>query len=147
LELVGNLALALFALVMTANIGDALALRGADYAPVEDSSSLRGWFAVEGRDITNIYPFDEKGRLLTGIYLVDQDGHPINLVGRYEDRVTLFPTDPQGNPVRNRYPAEQRVGDPMTGDEHGPPVPTFRPPERLTPPRDCPSLNGIPPEK
>jgi hypothetical protein len=145
LELAGNTALAATGLVLLVHL--AAANSENVYLPVDEQAVSDGLLRVNGRVITNIYPFDDRGRALRGIYLVDQDGNPINLVGKYDDRVTLIPTDQHGNRVANRYPAEQRVVDPITGQEHPPPVPTFVPPQRLTPAPVCPPTEGLPPEK
>lgn len=49
---------------------------------VEESSS-RGALTVDGRDVTNIYPYDAAGRPLSGVQLFDQDGKPIDIAASY----------------------------------------------------------------
>jgi hypothetical protein len=72
------------------------------------------------------------------VYLVDQDGNPV--VATHEDTPELevrLPLDRDGNEVRNRYPQEQYLLDPVTGERRPYPAPQFRPPPgRLQPPPD-----------
>jgi hypothetical protein len=70
----------------------------------------------DGREISNIFPYDATGRPLTGVHLYDQDGVP--LVATHEDNPELesrLPLDAAGDAVANRYPREQYQVDPATG--------------------------------
>ena len=79
----------------------------------------------DGREISNIYPYDAKGKPLQGVQLYDQDGVP--LVATHEDDPALgsrLPLDSSGNAIANRYPREQYRVDPATGERHPVPAPT-----------------------
>jgi hypothetical protein len=129
LTIAGNAALGLFALFLLADLG---ATRYAAEAYYDQSAaygsglgSLPG-LRSDGREISNIYPYDAKGRPLRGVRLYDQDGVP--LVATHEDNPELesrLPLDKNGNAIANRYPREQYQVDPVTGERR--PVPAPRP--------------------
>jgi hypothetical protein len=129
LTIAANVALGLFALVLLGGIG---AVRVTD-EPTDDGYAVSGVSAEalpglrsDGREISNIYPYDAKDRPLTGVRLYDQDGVP--LVATHGDDPELesrLPLDPGENAVANRYPREQYRVDPATGERR--PVPAPRP--------------------
>jgi len=131
LTLAANAALGLFALVLLGGVGA---------TPLTDEPTYDG-YVVSGsyleplpglrsddREISNIFPFDAKGRPLEGVQLVDQDGIP--LVATHEDNPQLesrLPLDSSGNAIANRYPREQYQVDPATGQRSPVPAPRPRP--------------------
>jgi hypothetical protein len=131
LTFAANLALGLFALVLFGGIG---AARLSD-EPTYDGymvgeaypGSLPG-LRSDGREISNIFPYDAKGKPLKGVHLYDQDGVP--LVATHQDNPELesrLPLDAGGNAVANRYPREQYQVDPATGERRPVPAPTPQP--------------------
>ena len=129
LTLAANAALGLFALVLLGGMG---ATRLTD-APTYDAYTVSGIYSEalpglrsDGREISNIFAFDAKGRPLRGVRLYDQDGVP--LVATHEDNPELesrLPLDKNGDAIANRYPREQYRVDPVTGERR--PVPAPRP--------------------
>jgi hypothetical protein len=131
LVVAGNLVLAVFALVMTAELGSSEAYDDYRYADGyvatyrEPVSGLR----ADGREISNIFPFDADGKPLKDVYLIDQDGHPV--VATHYDNEYLepqVPLDLDGVEVANRYPQVQHQEDQATGRRYPGPTPEFRPP-------------------
>ena len=129
LTLLGNAALAVFAVVMALELGDNEA-SGDRYQP-EYAATYGGpvsGLRSDGKEISNIFPFDAKGRPLGDVYLVDQDGDPI--VATHDDNQYLestMPVDGNGDEVPNRYPQVQHEVGP-TGERQPGPTPEFRPP-------------------
>jgi hypothetical protein len=127
LTIAANAALGLFALVLLGGMG---ATRVSD-APFYDQYMVSGAYPEpglrnNGHEVSNIFPFDAKGRPLRGVDLYDQDGAP--LVATHEDNPELesrLPLDQRGNAIPNRYPQEQYQVDPATGQRN--PVPAPRP--------------------
>jgi hypothetical protein len=131
LTVAANLALALFALVLFGGMGATRLTDEPTYQGYEVSGyypeSLPG-LRSDGREISNIFPYDAKGKPLKGVHLYDQDGVP--LVATHEDNPELesrLPLDAGGNAVPNRYPREQYQVDPATGERRPVPAPTPRP--------------------
>ena len=129
LTIAGNLVLGLFALFLLGDLGATRYASDAYYDQYAASGSypeaLLG-LRSDGREISNIYPFDAKGRPLAGVQLVDQDGIP--LVATRQDDPDLesrLQLDANGNAIPNRYPREQYRVDPTTGQRS--PVPPPRP--------------------
>ncbi|HEX3213359.1 MAG TPA: hypothetical protein VH016_12390, partial [Actinomycetota bacterium] len=85
---------------------------------------------ADGKEISNLFPFDEDGKPLKNVYLVDQDGDPV--VATHNDDEFLEPeqlVDRDANLVGNRYPQRQAQLDHVTGERYpAPPAPEFRPP-------------------
>ena len=82
----------------------------------------------DGREISNIFPYDAKGKPLKGVRLYDQDGVP--LVATHKDNPELesrLPLDAAGDAVANSYPREQFQVDPATGERRPVPAPTPQP--------------------
>jgi hypothetical protein len=129
LTVAGNLALGLFALVLLGGIGATRLTDEPSYGEYAVTGSypesLPG-LRSDGREISNIFPFDANGKPLQGVQLVDQDGVP--LVATHQDNPELeprLPLDRNGNAIANRYPQEQYQVDPATGQRS--PVPAPRP--------------------
>jgi hypothetical protein len=130
LTFAANAALGLFALVLLGGMG---ATRLTNEPTYYDGYTVSGTYSdalhglrSDGREISNIYPYDAKGRPLRGVRLYDQDGVP--LVATHGDNPELesrLPLDEDGNAIANRYPREQYRADPVTGERH--PVPAPRP--------------------
>ena len=139
LTVLGNAALGLFALLLMVELGSSEAA-GDLYQPeyVTTYSAPASGLRADGKEISNIFPFDADGKPLQGVYLVDQDGDPV--VATHSDNELLeprVPLDRDGNPVGNRYPQEQDELDLDTGQRHPGPTPEFRPPPgELRPPPD-----------
>ncbi len=90
--------------------------------------------SVDGRSVTNIYPYSRDGKLLLDVLLYDDAGKPLEVKGERSgdpDRRWLF--DRRGEPVQNAFPIRylepgtERVADPKAGPE-------VTPPEIATPP-------------
>jgi hypothetical protein len=129
LLLAGNAVLAVVALLLVAELGDS-EVGGDRYQPDQvltfagPVSGLRS----DGKEISNVFPFDAQGRPLEDVYLVDQDGDPI--VATHYDNEYLEPTIPVdgiGDEVPNRYPQVQHEVD-AAGQRQPGPTPEFRPP-------------------
>jgi hypothetical protein len=130
LVVLGNLGLSLFAVAMLLELGASEAYDD-QYHPeyvttyTEPAPGLR----ADGKEISNLFPFDEDGKPLKNVYLVDQDGDPV--VATHIDNEFLEPeqlVDRDANPVENRYPQRQRQRDQVTGDSSPGPTPEFGPP-------------------
>jgi hypothetical protein len=129
LVVAGNAVLAVVALAITAELGSSEAYD--DYRPVS-VASYSGPVAglrADGREISNIFPFDADGKPLQNVYLIDQDGNPV--VATHYDNEFLEPqrlVDRDENEVANRYPQVQQQLDQGTGQRSPGPTPEFRPP-------------------
>jgi HAAS len=127
LTFAANAALGLFALVLFGGIG---AARVTD-EPTYDEYMVSGSYPEslpglrsDGREISNVHPYDAKGKPLKGVQLYDQDGLP--LVATHGDNPELesrLPLDANGNTIANRYPQEQYQVDPATGQRSLVPAP------------------------
>jgi hypothetical protein len=127
LTIAANAALGLFALFLFGDVG---ATRYAAEAHLDQytvsGAYLEPGLRNNGHEVSNIFPFDAKGKPLQGIELYDQDGVP--LVATHEDNPELesrLPLDANGNAIANRYPQQQYQVDPTTGQRN--PVPAPRP--------------------
>jgi hypothetical protein len=129
LTLAGNAALAVFAVLMALELG-ANEASGDLYRPeyVTSYSEPLSGLRSDGKEISNIFPFDAAGKPLQGVYLIDQDGDPV--VATHEESPLLEAqlVDRDGNDVASRYPQVQHQLDPATGLREPPPAPEFRPP-------------------
>jgi hypothetical protein len=130
LTVVGNAVLAVFALAMLVGLG-ANEANADRYHPewVTTYAGPTAGLRADGREISNLFPFDAKGRPLEDVYLVDQDGQPV--VVTHNDNEYLEPqqlVDRDSNLVANRYPQLQQQLDPGTGRRAPAPTPQFRPP-------------------
>lgn len=126
----GNAGLGLFAVLMLLELGAGEAYDDQYHpeyviASTEPAPGLR----ADGKEISNIFPFDADGKPLQDVYLVDQDGDPVTATRQdtpeLEARLTI---DRDGNEVANRYPQVQQQVDPATGQRDPGPTPEFRPP-------------------
>lgn len=72
-----------------------------------------GLHRAAGGPVTNIYPYDVRGRLLHDVRLYDQNGKPLEIVREYTPSgrrvLTSYPTDLEGRPVTNAFPQQQAV--------------------------------------
>jgi hypothetical protein len=129
LLIAGNAVLAVLAVAMLVELGanDANAdLYQPD--PVLTYAGPVSGLRSDGKEISNIFPFDAKGRPLEDVYLVDQDGDPV--VATHYGNEYLEPTIPldgNGDEVPNRYPQIQHEVD-AAGQRQPGPTPEFRPP-------------------
>ena len=129
LVVLGNIGLSVFAVAMLLELGASEAYDD-QYHPefvTTDAGPVSG-LRADGQEITNVFPFDTRGRPLQDVYLIDQDGDPI--VATHYDNQNLEPTMPvdgNGDEVPNRYPQVQHELDPAGGRQPGP-TPEFRPP-------------------
>jgi HAAS len=131
LTFAANAALGLFALVLFGGIG---AARVTD-EPTYDEYMVSGSYPEslpglrsDGREISNVHPYDANGKPLKGVQLYDQDGLP--LVATHGDNPELesrLPLDANGNTIANRYPREQYQVDPATGERRPVPAPQPQP--------------------
>ena len=75
---------------------------------------------VNGRRPQNIYPYDARGHLLTGVRLFDDRGQPVQGLaghnGLGQDLVRVLPSDAAGAIIKNEYP--QVVGG-INGEDLG----------------------------
>jgi hypothetical protein len=131
LVVAGNAALAVFALLLMAELGSSETyddFRGSAATVAVFRGPVSG-LRADGREINNIFPFDADGKPLRDVYLVDQDGHPV--VASHYDNELLEPqrlVDRTGAEVANRYPQVQHHVDPATGQRFPGPTPEFQPP-------------------
>jgi hypothetical protein len=73
-----------------------------DYRDSGSSSYIENGLTLDGRPISNIYPFDEQGKPLKA-RLYDQDGNPINL--QLQDCAASYNTERTSrDPVSNLFP-------------------------------------------
>jgi len=125
----GNAVLAVFAVAMLVELGANEANADLYHPdPVLTYTGPVSGLRSDGNEITNIFPFDAKGRPLKDVYLVDQDGAPV--VATHYDNEYLEPTMPvdgNGDDVPNRYPQVQHELDPA-GVRQPARTPEFRPP-------------------
>ena len=131
LVVLGNLGLSLFAVAVLLELGASEAYDD-QYHPeyvttyTEPAAGLR----ADGKEISNLFPFDEDGKPLKNVYLVDQDGDPV--VATHNDNEFLEPeqlVDRDANLVGNRYPQRQQQLDHVTGERYpASATPEFRPP-------------------
>jgi hypothetical protein len=132
LTLAGNAALAVFAVMMALELG-ANEASGDLYRPeyaTSYSQPLPG-LRSDGKEISNVFPFDADGKPLRDVYLVDQDGDPVVATHEEEEDPLLESqqlVDRDGNVVANRYPQVQQRLDPATGLREPAPTPPFRRP-------------------
>jgi hypothetical protein len=136
----GNAGLVVFALVLLASAGSGASIAPSPAVAYEQVAQLG--LRQDGREITNIFPFDAQGRPLRDVYLVDQDGNPIRPTryDRPEVRAQL-PRDAAGNEIGNLFPQRQVEVDPFTGEQRPAPTPGFQPPPTTTP---APSTTAAP---
>jgi hypothetical protein len=129
LVVTGNAVLALVAVAITAELGSSEAYD--DYRPefVTAYSQPADGLRADGKEISNIFPFDADGKPLHNLYLIDQDGDPL-VTSNYDNGLLepKLPVDRDGNEVANRYPQVQQQHDPGTGQRSPGPTPEFRPP-------------------
>jgi hypothetical protein len=131
LVVLGNLGLSLFAVAMLLELGASEAYDD-QYHPeyVTTYSGPVSGLRADGKEISNLFPFDEDGKPLKNVYLVDQDGDPV--VATHNDNELLEPeqlVDGNGDLIENRYPQHQQQLDQATGEHYpAPPAPAFRPP-------------------
>ena len=126
----GNVGLSVFAVAMLLELGASEAYDD-QYHPevVTAYSGPVSGLRADGREISNIFPFDADGKPLADVYLTDQEGRPV--VATHYDNEFLEPrqlVDRNSDEVANRYPQEQRQLDPATGQRYPGPTPEFRPP-------------------
>jgi hypothetical protein len=132
LTVAGNAALAVFAVILLADLGATRYAADAYW----DQSQYQGTYSDPGlglrsygREISNIFPFDADGKPLQDVYLIDQDGNPV--VATHHENEFLepqLPLDRDGAEVGNRYPQKQHELDPSTGQRRPAPAPAFQPP-------------------
>jgi hypothetical protein len=131
LTLAGNAALGVFAVLLLAELGSGEAYQDL-YEPeyvVTYADAPPAGLRADGREISNIYPFDARGRPLRDVYLVDQDGEPLAATSDDTPELeTRWPLDGNGDRIPNRYPLRQGWVDPGTGERQPLPAPSFRPP-------------------
>ncbi|HET9556553.1 MAG TPA: hypothetical protein VFS70_05385 [Actinomycetota bacterium] len=129
LTLAGNAALALFAVFVLLELGSSEA--NDDYRPeyVTSYSGPLDGLRSDGKEISNIFPFDADGKPLRDVYLIDQDGDPV-AANNYDNPQleTERPLDRDGGEVVNRYPQVEHEVDPVTGQRSPGPTPEFQPP-------------------
>jgi hypothetical protein len=126
----GNAGLGLFAVLMLLELGAGEAYDD-QYHPeyVTTYSEPVSGLRADGKEITNIFPFDADGKPLQDVYLVDQDGDPVVATRNDDPRLEArLPLDDGGAEVENRYPQVQQEVDPDTGERQPGPTPEFRPP-------------------
>jgi hypothetical protein len=126
----GNAGLGVFAVLMLLELGAGEAYDD-QYHPeyvttyTEPAPGLR----ADGKEISNIFPFDADGKPLRDVYLIDQDGDPVAATRQETPELEArLPQDGDGNEVANRYPQVQQQVDPATGQHDPGPTPEFRPP-------------------
>ena len=105
-----NVAIALLALPVLASMGTGNNGYSYDYSsdPYVSAASA-GYFP----GVSNIYPYSRDGKPLKDVLLYDQDGRP--LVPEKTDVVIDVPNGPDGLPIPNAYPLNERHpnGDPV----------------------------------
>jgi hypothetical protein len=105
-----NVAIALLALPTLASMGTGSNAYSYDYSSDPYVSAASAGY-VPG--VTNIYPYSRDGKPLRDVLLYDQDGRP--LVPAKTDIVVDVPNGPDGLPIPNAYPLNERQsnGDPI----------------------------------
>ena len=130
LTVLGNTALALFAVFVLLELGSSEA-NDDRYQPeyVTSYSGPMDGLRSDGKEISNIFPFDADGKPLRDVYLIDQDGDPV-VANNYDNPQLEMerPLDRNGSEVVNRYPQVQHEVDPVTGERRPGPTPEFQPP-------------------
>ena len=114
--------------------------RRQEFVPVDDhrAGQLTG---TGGQIITNVYPYDREGRLLTGVTLHDQDARPI-ITGSSADGIQSFPIglSPPAPPFASTTTAPPPEAPP---DPDAPPPPEAQPgPDAPPPDPDAPPPTG-----
>lgn len=93
---------------------------------VEEVFERVGLRAADGAPITNLYPYDAAGNVLTDVRLFDQHGRPLELIVEFDDVgrevITSYPLTAEGAPVTNAFPQRQALRD---GDLDGHGLPPF----------------------
>lgn len=103
------------------------------------SSPMTGLYQDDGRPIRDIRPVDAAGRPLTGVYLFDQDGRPIDAPAR--DYCYDPSAAPSTGPDLRPYPRGTTDEDPTTGRCRAvPPAPLV-----VAVPQPTPSVTTAPP--
>lgn len=97
-------------------LGPRYSFSGAASAPYRPVDGLR----LNGRQIVNIYPYDEQGHPLQGVRLYDDQGRPLQGLATQTDNgmpiVRVLPTDAAGAHVKNEYPQQASVQTPAYAD-------------------------------
>lgn len=128
---------------------------GAEYHRIETVEPATPGLAVDGTRVRNIFAYDAEGNPVEGVQLFDQDGQPLNTVGRVNDDVmrwdeyffggggpTPVPvTVPGRAPVWNVYPLREvapdavfdQFGNPDTDQALAPAFPFPRVPAAQSP--------------
>jgi len=91
-----------------------------------------------GRPISNIYAYDQDGKLLDTVYLYDQAGRPLSDVAPVtEDGQPVernYRLDANGAPIVNAYPLDVLVVEPWAGPGYPRRTQPMRPPVVVVPP-------------
>lgn len=131
-----NVVIAVLALPVLASMGT-----GSNYAYSYDyspdpyiSAASAGYFP----GVTNIYPYSRDGKPLKDVLLYDQNGRPI--VPDKTDLVIDVPNGPDGLPIPNAYPLDERQ---LSGDPVVPPRVAL-PPQSSSAPTPSPSATPTP---
>ncbi len=130
-----NVAIALLALPVLASMGTGNNDYSYDYSPDPYvSAASAGYFP----GVTNIYPYSKDGKPLKDVLLYDQNGRP--LVPEKTDIVIDVPNDPDGLPIPNAYPLNERQanGDPVL------PPRVALPPAQTSAPTPSPTVTPSP---
>lgn len=99
---------------------------------VESVDSITPGLAVDGTRVRNIFAYDAEGNPIEGVQLFDQDGRPLNTVGREDDHRLQWDeyflggggpapvpvTVPGRTPVWNVYPLREMAPD-VVYDQYG----------------------------
>ena len=127
------LGLNVFALLMVPAVSDALRHHDQRYGrsydlgyqegarTIRDANAKAG-LSLQGRPVSNIYPYDAKGRPLVGVQLFDQDGHPLDVSGepQYSDDLdnpnegrprVYYPWTNGATQLLNVFPLASRIQD------------------------------------
>ncbi|MBW3577211.1 MAG: hypothetical protein KY462_05635 [Actinobacteria bacterium] len=99
----------------------------------------------DGEPITNLYLFDADGQPLEDVHVYDGRGRPIEIgdlnEAGFANIDTVYPRDPFGNPIANRYPLTQYL---VHVDESGTTVRTKRPVPDVDPSGRRPNDEEVP---
>ncbi len=93
------------------SIANAVDIQSSAAATASPGQGAEGVYSG-GKQIWNVYPYDDQGRLLHDVRLYDQDGGPIGL-GLAYDATKKQTLDVAGRPVDNAFP--YRYVDPSSG--------------------------------
>jgi hypothetical protein len=120
-----NVALALVALPVLAHSIDALT-----YRPVEEFTAPEPTpgLAIDGVQLTNLYPYSRDGELLLDVLLYDEHGKPVEIFPGSDDAGRRVLTGLDGSRLFNSYPiryfepgttavAQPGLGPPVTVPE------------------------------